>query len=93
MISAHDCPIVAILIEIADMTMLTPGRSVLECPKWDIFFSKLMFSVLCHSCKCYFENFYTSHEKINDSIRAPSKSRTRQTFLSIFIYFIRSFVT
>ena len=32
MISAHDCPIVAILIEIADMTMLTPGRSVLECP-------------------------------------------------------------
>ena len=30
--SAHDCPIVAILIEIADMTMLTPGRSVLECP-------------------------------------------------------------
>ena len=31
-ISAHDCPIVAILIEIADMTMLTPGRSLLECP-------------------------------------------------------------
>ena len=52
------------------------------------FFSKLTFSVLRHSCKCYFENFYTSHEKINDSIRAPSKSRTRQTFLSIFIFFI-----
>ena len=32
MIIAHDCPILAILIEIADMTMLIPGRSVLECP-------------------------------------------------------------
>ena len=56
------------------------------------FFSKLMSSVLRHSCKCYFENFYTSHEKINDRIRAPSKSKTRHNFLSIFIFFL-SFVT
>ena len=75
MISAHDCPILTILIEIADMTMLTPGRSVLECPT-------------CRTCRSAWAGRQELRFETSEALRQvqdPSALLVLREVLSVFL--------